>query len=99
MTKRIPRWGRKTIARKPRREPTLATDALVEREISVLEKIELTGKFAALSLPLTYVSGYLISTSYLGTYGIHLSAGDLLRTKYIYIGFLYLMFLALMIVI
>jgi hypothetical protein len=46
-------------------------------------------------LPLTYVSGFLIYSSYLGTYNIHFGIGDLPRTKYIYIGFLYLIFLAL----
>src|ERR1035438_8109739 len=66
----------------------------IEHELSVLEKIELAGKCAAVSLPLTYVSGYLITTSYLGTYGIHLGSSELFRAKYIYVGFQYLMFLA-----
>ena len=74
-------------------------ERLVEKELTALEKIELAGKFAAVSLPLTYVSGYLISTSYLGTYGIQLLAGDFFRAKYIYIGFLYLIFLTLSVVI
>jgi hypothetical protein len=66
----------------------------IDRELTFLERTELGGKIAAVSLPLTYVSGYLIYTSYLGTYGIQLGYSDLLRSKYIYIGFLYLVFLA-----
>ena len=69
----------------------------IEQELSVLERIQLIGKVGTASLPLTYVSGYLICTSYLGTYGLHISASDLFRAKYIYIGFEYLMFLALVI--
>lgn len=76
-----------------------ANKSLIEQELSIIEKIELAGKFAAISLPLTYVSGYLISTSYLGTYGLRLNASELFRAKYIYVGFLYLMFLLLIIAI
>ena len=65
----------------------------INYELTFLERTELGGKIAAASLPLTYVSGYLIYTSYLGTYGIQLGYSDLLRSKYIYIGFIYLVFL------
>ena len=67
------------------------------KEFSLFEKAELAWKIAAILLPLTYVSGFLIYSSYLGTYNIHFGIGDLLRTKYIYIGFLYLIFLALIV--
>jgi hypothetical protein len=69
---------------------TLANEA---EEITSLQKIDIGAKLGAVLLPLTFVSGYLIATSYLGTYGIHLGSGDAFRAKYIYIGFQYLMFL------
>lgn len=69
---------------------TLAKEA---EEITALQKIDIGAKLGAVLLPLTFVSGYLIATSYLGTYGIHLGSGDAFRAKYIYIGFQYLMFL------
>ncbi len=68
----------------------------VAQEISNLDKTERAGKILAVSLPLAYVSGYLIFTSNLGTYGLHLNASELFRAKYIYVGFQYLMFLVLM---
>lgn len=46
-------------------------------------------------LALTYVSGYLIATSYLGTYHIPIGANGLFRAKYIYIGFQYWMFVTI----
>ncbi len=64
--------------------------------LSKFEKVEFVAKLGTASLPLTYVSGYLIATSYLGTFGLHPDASDFFRTKYIYVGFLYLIFLALM---
>ena len=65
----------------------------IAKELTFIDRTELAGKLAAASLPLAYVSGYLIYTSYMGTYSIQLGASDLLRTKYIYIGFHYLVFL------
>lgn len=67
----------------------------LDRDVTVLGKIELAGKIGAASLPLTYVSGYLIATSYIGTYGIRLNSTDLFRAKYIYVGVQYLIFLVL----
>jgi len=67
----------------------------IAKELTFIDRTELAGKLAAASLPLAYVSGYLIYTSYMGTYSIQLGASDLLRTKYIYIGFHYLVFLVL----
>lgn len=75
------------------------TTVTPERELPALQKIELVGKAIAVSLPITYVSGYLILTSFLGTFGIHLNASESFRAKYIYVGFEYLMFMALMVAI
>lgn len=72
-----------------------SNDEKNKRELTSLERMELAGKMAAASLPLSYVSGYLIYTSYMGTFSIQLGSSDLLRTKYIYIGFHYLIFLVL----
>lgn len=63
--------------------------------LSVSQKAEVVAKFAAAALSITYVSGYLIVTSHLETYGIHLGSSEFLRTKYIYVGFQYLLFLVL----
>jgi hypothetical protein len=71
------------------------TESIAETA-SRYEKAEFVAKLGTASLPLTYVSGYLIATSYLGTYGLHPDASDFFRSKYIYVGFLYLIFLALM---
>ena len=68
----------------------------IAEELSSLEKIQFAAKLGAAALPLTYVSGYLIATSYLGTFGLQPDASDLFRSKYIYVGFLYLIFFALM---
>lgn len=65
-----------------------------ERELNLLERILFGSKIAAGILALTYVSGYLIATTYLATYGISASASELLRAKYIYIGCQYWMFVA-----
>ena len=67
----------------------------IAKELTFIERTELAGKLAAASLPLAYVSGYLIYTSYMGTYSIQLGSSDFLRTKYIYIGFHYLVFIVL----
>jgi uncharacterized membrane protein len=90
------RWAGRKLGRAKKAEAQ-EKHSEIERELSILEKIELGAKFAAASIPLTYISGYLIATSYLGTYGLHLSSSDLFRAKYIYIGFEYLMFLVLVI--
>jgi len=68
-----------------------STDPKEERALNQLEKIVFGTKIAAGLLALTYVSGYLISTTYLSTYGIVADTSNLLRAKYIYIGFLYWM--------
>ncbi|MGC2661891.1 MAG: hypothetical protein WA324_28360 [Bryobacteraceae bacterium] len=67
------------------------TEKREERTLNLLEQIVLGSKIATGLLALTYVSGYLISTTYLSTYGISADASDLLRAKYIYIGFQYWM--------
>lgn len=58
-----------------------------ERSISRLEQIELAAKVAAGLVAITYVSGYLIETTYLGSFGMHADAIEFFRAKYLYIGF------------
>ncbi len=58
-----------------------------EQPIKRLEQIELIAKIATGVVALTYVSGYLIETTYLGTFGIHADAIEFFRAKYLYIGF------------
>jgi hypothetical protein len=60
-----------------------------EQPIKVLEQIELIAKASAGIVALTYVSGYLIETTYFGSFGIHTEAIDFFRAKYLYIGFHY----------
>jgi hypothetical protein len=61
-------------------------------DLSTLQRVELGSKVAAALLALTYVSGYLIATTYLGTYNIASDASEIFRAKYIYIGCQYWMF-------
>ncbi len=63
-----------------------------ERDLSLLEQTLFWSKIATGLMALTYVSGYLIATTYLGTYGISADASEFLRAKYIYIGCQYWMF-------
>lgn len=67
----------------------------IDRDLNWLERIEFSSRLGAGLLALTYVSGYLIATTYLGRFGIPADASELLRAKYIYIGFQYWMFVAI----
>ena len=60
-----------------------------EQPFKVLEQIELIAKASAGVVALTYVSGYLIETTYLGSFGVHAEAIEFFRAKYLYIGFHY----------
>jgi hypothetical protein len=65
------------------------------KEPEPLASLELLSKIAAAFLVLTYVTGYLIATTYLGSYGITTGASEALRARYIYIGFQYWMFVTI----
>lgn len=67
----------------------------VEHELSVYEHTVIYAKLAAGMLALTYMAGYLVATSYLETYGIHLDSSETFRAKYIYIGLLYWLFFSI----
>lgn len=58
-----------------------------EGSFKILEQTELITKLAAGVVALTYVSGYLIETTYLGSFGLHAEAIEFFRAKYLYIGF------------
>jgi hypothetical protein len=68
------------------------TDA---RSGTPLDKVELWSKIGAGFLALTYVSGYLTATAYLGTYDIPTDASEFFRAKYLYIGCEYWLFITL----
>jgi len=42
----------------------------------------------------TYVSGYLVTSTFLNSFGIVADASDFLKARYLYVGFLYLLFMA-----
>jgi hypothetical protein len=58
-------------------------------------RLEFISKISAALLAVTYVSGYLIATTFLSRFGISADGSDLLRAKYIYVGFLYWMFVTI----
>lgn len=71
---------------------------IVQKEVETLTLVERAEVGSAIGtgiLALTYVSGYLTATSYLGTFGIPADASELFRAKYIYIGFEYWLFVAI----
>jgi hypothetical protein len=59
-------------------------------DISFKDVAERIAKVSAGCLAAAYVSGFLIVNISLSTYGIGMSGGDVIKAKYIYIGFLYL---------
>ena len=65
----------------------------LEENLTTLGWLELGTKFCAGMLALTYVSGYLIATTYLGTYNIYTGANESFRAKFIYIGSFYCVFI------
>src|ERR1019366_5733693 len=72
-------------------ETRTPTEKKEDRALNLLEQVVFGSKIATGLLAFTYVSGYLISTTYLSTYGISAEASELLRAKYVYIGFQYWM--------
>lgn len=70
-------------------------DSNVGGDLDWSQRFELISKIFAAMLALTYVSGYLIATTFLSRFGIPSDASDLLRAKYIYIGVLYWTFVTI----
>jgi hypothetical protein len=63
--------------------------------LNLAERAEVGSAVGAAILALTYVSGYLTATTYLGTFSIPADTSELFRAKYIYIGFEYWLFVAI----
>lgn len=70
----------------------MSADSAIETQLSLLDRIEFGAKAGTAAAALTYISGYLTVTTYLGRFGVHTDAGDFLRAKYVYIGFEYWFF-------
>jgi hypothetical protein len=62
-----------------------------------IKVVELAGKLGAGFIGFSFVSGYLIVNTYLSSFGIRGDAGDLLKAKYIYVGFLYVLFMSVIV--
>jgi hypothetical protein len=79
--------------------PREATKEAQEKDkpLDSVNVAELTGKLGAGFLGLSFVSGYLIVNTYLSSFGIREDAGDLFKAKYIYVGFLYLLFMSVIV--
>ncbi len=58
--------------------------AAVERILQVL----------SITFVITYISGYLVTSTFLNSYGIAADTSEFLKARYLYVGFLYLLFLA-----
>jgi hypothetical protein len=58
-----------------------------------LHTAQLAAELGAVFIGLAYVSGYIIVNTYLGSFGISGDSGGLVKAKYIYVGFLYLLFM------
>lgn len=63
--------------------------------LGLLERVQVGSAIATGVLALTYVSGYLTATSYLGTYGVPTDTSEFLRAQYLYVGFEYWLFVAI----
>ncbi len=61
----------------------------VEHPTRQREQIEFIAKIIAGLAGLTYISGYLIETTYLGSFGLRADEMGFLRAKYLYSGFHY----------
>jgi len=62
-----------------------------ERELKLVEIAEIAVKSASVGVVLTYVSGFLIVSSYLNSFGISADASEFLKPRYLYVGFLYML--------
>jgi hypothetical protein len=76
--------------------PDKTTESGPGQGLDLSNGLELVTKIGASLLALTYVSGYLIVNTYMSSFGINDSA-DLFKAKYIYVGFLYLLFMSVVI--
>lgn len=61
---------------------------------SGFEVVEKTLQILSITVVLTYISGYLVTSTFLNSYGITTDASEFLKARYLYVGFLYLLFLA-----
>lgn len=66
----------------------------MDNKSGLAEHSELVTKIGAGALGFAYVSGYLIVNTYLGSFGINGDAIQIFKSKYVYVGFLYLLFLS-----
>lgn len=62
--------------------------------LSLFELAQVLSAFFTGMLALTYISGYLTTMSYLGTFGIPADASEFFRAKYLYTGFDFWLFVA-----
>ena len=67
-------------------------------ELNSLDHIELGAKLGAVAIALTYITGYLTTSTYLAGYGIHTDSSEFFRAKYLYVGFHFWLFTTLLIV-
>lgn len=79
-----------TLAMAPN-EKRRSIDERRRRNDDRLSVMHLSGWFAAL-IGLAYATGYLIVSTYLGSFGIEDVSGDLLRLKYLQVGFYFIIF-------
>jgi hypothetical protein len=75
--------------------PNEAHSSTSVADLSWPQRLEFISTIFAAILGLTYVSGYLIVTTFLSRFGISADASELLKAKYIYVGFLYWLFVAI----
>lgn len=95
--------SRTSSAEKSKRTPPVtesmsASQAMIhDQEVRTLTLVEVTQVVSALStglFALTYVSGYLTATSFLGTFDVPADASEFFRAKYLYTGFNFWLFVA-----
>jgi hypothetical protein len=60
--------------------------SIVEKALQIL----------SITFVLTYISGYLVTSTFLNSYGIAADASEFLKARYLFVGFLYLLFLGTM---
>lgn len=65
-------------------------------EKSGFSVVERTLQILSVTFVLTYISGYLVTSTFLNSYGIAADASEFLKARYLYVGFLYLLFLSSM---
>ncbi len=58
--------------------------------------VEKTLQILSITFALTYISGYLVTSTFLNSYGIAADATEFFKARYLYVEFLYLLFLSSM---